>query len=156
MLLLQLEHYSNLACGQRALMEHALTEWHCILHRERRGLSQEADCGARDPASGHDLGERERGAHRDGQRATKRREQAAAGHRQAAGPHARHRRLRHPGGGGALPRVCKWQRGMINNPHTPPPRSTALPPAGSRQRENAKPQSTATARGPRWVQSLIK
>lgn len=147
LLLLQLEHYSNSACGRQALADHALTERHCILCRERRGLSQEADCGAWDPTPSHDLGERERGAHRDGQRAAERREQAAAGHRQAPGAHACHRRLRHPGGGGALPRVCKWQRDVINNPprnpRHEPPRSTLHLPAGGRQRENAKPQSLA-------------
>lgn len=162
LLLLQLEHYSNLACGRQALVEYALTERRCILYRERRGLSQEADCGAWDPASSHDLGERERGAHRDGQRATERREQAAAGHRQAPGPHACHRRLRHPGGGGALPRVCKWQRDMINNLPNPPPRTLLALPCASLQEavsgENPKPQSPAavTAHGSRLIQSLIK
>jgi len=71
----------------------------------RRGLSQEAKCSGRDPTSSHDLRKWERGAHRDGQHAAKRREQTAAGHRKAPGPHTCHRGLRHPGRGRAFPCV---------------------------------------------------
>lgn len=85
-----------------------LTGCCCIHFLVRRGLYKEAERCTCDPTSTHDLRKRERGAHGNGQHASERREQTAAGHRQAPGPHSCHRRLRHPGGGRAVPSVCKY------------------------------------------------
>lgn len=86
---------------------HILTA-QCYIHLSvRRGLNQEAERCTWDPTSSHDLRKWERGAHRDGQHAAEWGEQTAPGYRQAPGPHTCHRRLCHPGGSRAVPRVCK-------------------------------------------------
>lgn len=72
-----------------------------------RGSTQEAQCSTRDPTSSHDLRKWEWSTHCDGQHATERGEQTAAGHREAPGPHTCYRGVCHTGGSGAISCVCK-------------------------------------------------
>lgn len=93
----------------------------------RWGYSEEAECSSGDPTSSHDLRKWEWGAHRDGQHATKRREQTTSGHRQAPGPHTCHRRLCHPGRSWAVSRVCKCSiSAILADKHDKQPKASTV------------------------------